>query len=227
MAERAPADLSLSYLVPDGVSDEVAAAIGNAGLAAWLPLSWRAKMRASEKVLVLGATGTSGRIAVAAAQLLGAGRVVAAGRNGQALAQLEAAGADAIVRLDSGDDLTLAYCEAARGKFDVVLDFLNGPPAEAALGAMATGGRMVQIGSGLAPALALHAQTARRSSLDVLGFAYYHAPILEQAAAYSELCSAFLSGRFPLDVRARPLEEFAAAWEAQRGGSRTRQVLVP
>ena len=227
MAERTSADVSRGLRLPDGVDDALAAALGNAGLAAWLPLSWRAKMRPGETVLVIGATGVTGRIAVAAARRLGAGRVVAAGRNPAVLNELLSTGADAVVRLDESHDLTAAYREAARGDVHVVLDYLNGPPAEAALPAMATGARMVQIGSALAPAMALHAQTARRACLDVLGFAYYHAPLDAQQDAYSRLCLAALAGDVTVPVVTLPLERFDEAWQAQSAGSASRFVLCP
>ena len=193
MAEWTAADLAYALPVPDGLSDETAAAIGNAGLAAWLPLSWRARLEPGETVLIVGATGVTGRIAVRAAKLLGAGRVIAVGRNPDVLAQLLEHGADAIVRLGEGD-LVAALRHVAEGGVDVVLDYLNGAPADAALRVMATHGRMVQIGSLLAPAISLDAQIARRASLDVLGFAYYHAPIELQADAYRSLCLAAAEG---------------------------------
>src|SRR5215470_19075547 len=87
MAERTLIDPKFSFPVPDGVADDVAAALGNAGLAAWLSMSWRARLQPGESVLILGATGVSGLIAVTAAKQLGAGRVVAAGRNRAAIAR--------------------------------------------------------------------------------------------------------------------------------------------
>ncbi len=227
MAERALVRPEMGLPVPDGIPDALAAAIGNAGLAAWLPLSWRARLRQGETVLILGATGTSGLIAVAAAKLLGAGRIVAAGRNPDALAKATALGADAIVSLETADDLSSEMREAANGPVDVVLDYLNGSPAEAALKVMNVGARMIQIGSLLAPGIQLHAQTARRNSLDVLGFAYYHAPIPEQARAYELLCEHALAGTIKIDMAALPLSAFGDAWQRQKAGSKTRLVIVP
>ncbi len=227
MAERVSAEVGRGLRVVDELDDERAAALGNAGLAAWLPLSWRARLERGETVLVIGATGITGRIAVAAARRLGAGRVVAAGRDPASLDRLLSSGADAVVRLDDTHDLTAAYREAARGDVHVVLDYLNGPPAEAALPAMATGARMVQIGSALAPAMALHAQTARRACLDVLGFAYYHAPLDAQQDAYTSVCLAAVAGDVTIPVVTLPLERFDEAWQAQCAGSASRFVLRP
>lgn len=105
MAQRTLVSEQHLVAVPEGVDDAVAAALGNTGLAAWLLLAWRARVTAGETVLVLGATGIVGRLAVQVARLLGAGRVVAAGRDAGALQQVQELGADAVVRLDASDNL--------------------------------------------------------------------------------------------------------------------------
>jgi NADPH2:quinone reductase len=147
MGERTLIDPRFSFPVPDSVADDAAAALGNAGLAAWLALSWRGRLRPGETVLILGATGVSGSIAVAAAKCLGAGRVIAAGRNRAALLRALRFGADATVELTAGTDLTAAYRDAAGGTVDLFIDYLCGAPAEAAFGALALHGRIVLIGT--------------------------------------------------------------------------------
>jgi NADPH:quinone reductase-like Zn-dependent oxidoreductase len=178
-------------------------------------------------VLILGATGASGLIAVAAAKLLGAGRVIAAGRNPEALAKARRLGADEVVRLDPAADLAAALRDIGETAIDVVLDYVNGKPAEQALPAMATGGRMVQVGTMAAPGMHLHAQTARRASLDILGFAYYHAPLADQIAAYEQLCRHAMSGTIEIAVAVMPLSEIPAAWRRQKAGTGARIVVVP
>ena len=116
--------------VPDGVSDPVAAALGNAGLAAWMPLANSGRLAAGETVLVLGATGVVGRLAVQAARLLGAGTVIAAGRDADRLAELSTLGADRTIALGS-DDLAGDLKQA--GGVDVIVDYLWGEPATTAL----------------------------------------------------------------------------------------------
>lgn len=227
MAQKALVREQFALPVPDGIDDVRAAALGNAGLAAWLPLSWRAQMTAGEKVLIIGATGASGLIAVAAAKLLGAGRIVAAGRSHDALAKALRLGADETVDLANGADLAAAFREAARGEVDVVIDYLNGPPAEAALRVMAKGGRMVQIGQMLAPGIHVPAALARRQSLDILGFAYYHAPMEAQAAAYDVLCRHSMAGRIEIATDTHSLRDISETWAAQKAGSRARLVLKP
>jgi NADPH2:quinone reductase len=227
MAERTLIDPHFAFPVPDGVADDVAAAIGNAGLAAWLALTWRGRLRAGETVLILGATGVSGAIAVAAAKRLGAGRVVAAGRDGAALARAKGFGADATVDLAAAGDLAAAYRDAAGGAIDLVIDYLCGAPAAAALDLLALHGRVVLIGTSAGTGLTVLGTPARRTCANVLGFAYYHAPLELQAAAYAELCRLAVAGELPLDIATRPLADVATAWDAPANGSRQRHVLVP
>src|SRR4051812_8851841 len=148
MCERTlvPRDALLD--VADGVDDAVAAALGNTGLAAWLALTWRGGLQAGETVLVLGATGALGGVAVQAARVLGAGRVVAADLAGTGLAALRERGADAVVELDTTDDLAAPFREGAGGDgVDVTIDALWGEPALAAMQAAAFFARHVEIGN--------------------------------------------------------------------------------
>jgi NADPH:quinone reductase-like Zn-dependent oxidoreductase len=227
MAEKTLIRPQYALPVPDCVSDVEAAGVGNAGLAAWLPLSWRGRLRSGEVVLILGATGMSGLIAVFAAKRMGAKRVIAVGRNSEALSRARELGADATVSLKSDCDLATAFREAAGGTVDLVLDYLNGAPAEAALKVMAPGGRMVQIGSILAPNLLLNAQRARQGSLDVLGFAYYHAPLALQADAYMALCHEIGRDALPLQLTRMPLSHIDEAWDRMKQGETSRLVLTP
>src|ERR1043166_7542409 len=219
MAERSLIDPKFSFPVPDGVADDVAAALGNAGLAAWLALSWRARLKPGETVLILGATGVSGLIAVTAAKQLGAGRVIAAGRNHAGLARAQPLGAEATVDLAAGD-LVAAYRDAGGEAVDVVIDNVFGAPGEAALEVLALNGRLVHLGT-----MAVQSITPRGSA-DIIGFAYYHAPMELQAQAYGELCRLAVAGELEIDVETRPLSEVATAWDARAAGNRRRQVLI-
>jgi len=227
MAERALINPRFAFPIPDSVADDVAAALGNAGLAAWLGLSWRGRIRPGETVLILGATGVSGLIAVTAAKRLGAGRVVAAGRNREALQRAKRLGADATVDLAAATDLVAAYRDAAGGPVDVVIDYVCGAPAEAALDVLASFGRLVHIGTRAGPVMTVPGATMRRNCIDIMGFGYYHAPIEMQADAYAELCRLAASGEIALDIETRPLAEIGAAWDAHAVSDRRRQVLIP
>jgi NADPH2:quinone reductase len=227
MAERALVDPRHTFPVPDGVADDMAAALGNAGLAASLALSWRGRLRRGETVLIVGSTGVSGLIAVSLAKRLGAGRVIAAGRNREALARAARLGADATVDL-AASDLVAAYRDAAKGEADVILDFVCGAPGAAALEVLAMYGRVVHIGTVAGSTITVPGAIARRTSADILGFAYYHAPIETQAEAYAQLCRLAAAGDIVLDIETRPLRDIGAAWDdAQGAKSRRRQVLVP
>src|SRR5436305_12678005 len=135
------------FPVADGVDDAVAVALGIAGLAAWLALEWTGRIRGGETVLVLGASGTVGQVAVQAARLLGAARVVAAARSTRGLERARELGADATVQLSAtGDELTDALKEAGGGGYDLVIDPLWGEPATAAARALNRFGRLVALG---------------------------------------------------------------------------------
>jgi len=226
-AEWTLASAQKSLPIPDDVPDDLAASLGNAGLAGWLPLSWRGQLRQGESVLILGATGVTGLIAVAAARLLGAGRVVAAGRSKAGLAKALALGADAVVRLDSVDDLLSSFREALNGEADIVLDYLNGPATADALTSMAVGGRLIQIGSALGAVIAIPAALARKQLISVMGFGYYHASLDEQAKAYTSLCDAAMRNQLDVERQVLSLSRVADAWGMQKQQFMGRLVLVP
>ena len=81
-------------------------------MAAWLALDWRADLKQGETVLVLGSSGVVGQIAVQKAQLLGAGKVIAASRKDEDLEHSWSLGADETVKLGGDGDLAEAFAEA-------------------------------------------------------------------------------------------------------------------
>src|SRR5262249_26458538 len=130
MAERTVVSQAWCLPVPEEIDDVTAAALPNPAMSAWLALVWRARLHSGEAVLILGATGVAGQLAVQIAKRLGAGRVVAAGRNQRVLSTLRDLGADAAIRLDLPDqELIAAFVgEGGHGRFDVVLDYVWGHP---------------------------------------------------------------------------------------------------
>jgi NADPH2:quinone reductase len=228
MAQRAPAAADALFEVAADVDDAVAAALGNTGLGAWLALSWRARLEPGETVLVLGATGALGGVAVQAAKLLGAGRVVAAARSDERLSRLLERGADAVVELDRGDDLTAALRAAARGAVDVTIDTLWGAPALAAIGAAARGARHVQVGQIAGVELTLPAPAVRSVSLDLCGFSVAHPPPAVRREGFRRLTELAARGDIVVDVERVSLEQVASAWQRQRraaGGPKL--VVIP
>src|SRR5215471_14564259 len=131
MAEQTVVPKAFVFSVPDDLNDELGAALPNPGVSAWLALTFRAKLAPGENVLILGATGVTGRLAVRIAKLLGAVRVVAAGRNQEVLSTLRKLGADATIGLDlPTPELHDAFVrEAGQTGFQVVLDYVWGRPA--------------------------------------------------------------------------------------------------
>lgn len=223
-AERTLIDPARAYPVPDGLADELAVAIGIAGIAAWLPLAHHANVQTGESVLVLGATGTVGRIAVQVAKLLGAGRVVAAARDAGALREIERLGADASVVL-GGDDDAQALKDAGGNGFDVVIDPLYGAPFEAALGATAIGARIVTIGESAGPAASVpfRALQGRTHIGHGNGMISADAP----RDAYAKLAEHAAAGRIDVEIERYRLDRAADAWRAQTASPRRKLVVVP
>ena len=226
LAEYSLGRIDKSLPVPDGLPDGLAAALGNAGLAGWLPFSWQAALKAGETVLILGATGMTGLIAVAAARLLGAGRIIAAGRNREALAKAKTLGADMIVDLGDAAGWENALSTAVGGGIDIIVDYLNGPATPIALNLAAKGCRLVQIGSALGHIINLPAPLMRKQNLSVIGFAYYHAPHDKQVEAYTSLAQAALNGAILIDYEEMPLSAIEVAWQRQKSGYGKRPVLL-
>ena len=226
MAERSIAAEAELFDVPDALDDPTAAALANTGLAGWLALSWRAGLQPGETVAVLGATGQVGTVAVQAAKLLGAGRVIAVARAGERLDRMRERGADAVVDVE-GDGLTERIREAAGGDVDVTIDSLWGEPAVAAMGAAARFGRHVQVGQLAGPSLDLSAPAIRSKSLDVRGFMGLHPGHEIRAEAYTRLGEHVAHGDIVIDFERIALADVASAWERQRTGAGAKLVLIP
>jgi NADPH:quinone reductase-like Zn-dependent oxidoreductase len=227
MAERALVDPVSTYALPDGLDEGVAVALGISGLAAWLGLTWRADVQPEEHVLVLGASGVLGQIAVQAAKLLGAARVVAAARSQEGLERCLALGADAAVRLDEPEDLPAALREAAGDRIDVVLDPVYGEPFVAAVNAASFGARLVQIGAGAGAGAMIPSAPIRGKMLVVMGHTNFAAPPEVKREAYERMAEAAVRGEIVVDVDRIPLEQVAEAWERLQAGSHRKLVLVP
>jgi len=225
LAERTLLDPDRAFEVPDGVDDGVAVALGIAGLAGWLALEWSAKLRDGETVLVLGATGTVGQVAVQAARLLGAGRIVAAGRSRSGLDRAVELGADATVQL--GDDLTDALRQAAPDGLDVVVDPLWAEPAVAALKACNRFARHVALGQSAGLEATIASADVRDRALSIVGHTNYAVPLEDRRAAYGRMVALAAAGELTADYERVPLDDAPAAWERLRSGPGAKLVVVP
>jgi NADPH2:quinone reductase len=226
LAERAVAPAGLGIPLPDGVSDGIAAACGIAGMAGWMPVAWRAPVRKDDRVLVLGASGTVGLVAVQAAKLLGAQRVVAAGRNRERLARALELGADATVSLDE-DDLAGAFKEAAGGSGPTyIVDPLWGHPAAAALQAAAPGWRLVQIGQSAAPEVPLASAVIRGKMGEIYGYLDFAVPAKEFREHYLRLVGHAAAGDVVFDLATYAVDRIAEAWQRQANGPNGKIVVT-
>jgi NADPH:quinone reductase-like Zn-dependent oxidoreductase len=223
-AQRTLIDAARAFPVPDTIDDELAIALGISGVAAWLPLEHHAKLRPGESVLVLGATGTVGRIAVQIAKLLGAGRVVAAARDAAALAEVEQLGADATVVLGKGDDAD-ALRQAAGGGFDVVIDPLYGPPFEAALGATRLGARLVTVGESAGPQAGVPFRALQGRTHIAHGNGHLAFELVRDA--YAKLTELAASGRISVQIERFSLDDAVDAWRAQAQSPHRKLVVEP
>jgi NADPH:quinone reductase len=226
LAERAAAPADLGIPLPEGVSDEIAVSCGIAGMAGWLPVAWRAPVREDDRVLVLGATGTVGLVAVQAAKLLGAKHVVAAGRNPERLERAVELGADATVNLEE-DDLVAAFKDAAGGEGPTyIVDMLWGPPAVAAMQAAAPGWRLVQVGQSAGGEVPVPSAAIRGKMGEVYGFTDYAVPTRVFREHYLRLVGHAASGEIGFDIEAYPFERITEAWERQAAGASAKIVVT-
>ena len=226
LAERASAPADLGIPLPETVSDEVAASCGIAGMAGWMPLAWRAPVRQDDRVLVLGATGTVGLVAVQSAKLLGAEHVVAAGRNPERLERAAELGADATVSLEE-DDLVAAFKEAAGGTGPThIVDTLWGTPAAAAIQAAAPGYRLVQVGQSAGAEASVSSAAIRGKMGELYGYTDYAVPKAAFSEQYLRLVAHAGAGEITFDIDAYPLDRVAEAWERQAAGAAAKIVVT-
>jgi len=227
MAERALIDPAATYPLPDALDDGLALALGIAGLAAWLALDWRAHLQPGEHVLVLGASGVLGQIAVQAAKHLGAARVVGAARSPEGLERVQALGADAAVPIGEPSELAAALGEAAQGRIDVVVDPLFGEPFAAAVEAASFRARLVSLGSSAGVTSTLSSAAVRGKMLEILGHSNFFAPPEVKRAAYMRMAELAARGELHVEVERVPLADVRDAWERLAAGPHRKIVLVP
>jgi NADPH2:quinone reductase len=236
MAELAVTKREWCSPIPDGVDDALAAAAQNPGASTWNALEWRAKLRAGERVLVLGATGVAGQIAVQLAKHLGAGQVVAAGRNPRVLASLTDLGADAVIQLDQPDDALRRALRAQAGDkgYDVVVDYLWGHPTEVFISTLGEADmelrfsrtRLIQVGVMAGATLNLPAEVLRSSGLEILGSGTGNAPTSDVLARMlGQVMDLLARDELRIGINRVPLAQVRQVWDLDQQGHRT--VLIP
>ncbi|MEV0575131.1 zinc-binding alcohol dehydrogenase family protein [Streptomyces sp. NPDC050392] len=233
MAERAVVDRRRAVALPAGTDPAAVAAAMNPGMSSWVALRRRVSFRPGGTVLVMGATGNAGQLAVRIARHLGAARVIGAGRDPGRLALLKGLGADEVVALD-GDDRDVAdRLGRAAADADVVLDYLWGPPAVLAMTALLTARSdrakalaWLQIGSMAGQEITLPSFLLRAGNLNIMGSGQGSLTTAGILAELPSLAQEIAAGTLAVDVLPVPLDQVEQAWNTPVDPGR-RVVLTP
>jgi NADPH:quinone reductase-like Zn-dependent oxidoreductase len=230
MADRTIADPRLLAPLPDGVGAGAVAAAMIPAISSWVALSARVAFQPGQDVLVLGATGAAGQLAVQIARLRGAGRVIAAGRDPAALARVRALGAEVVSLAGTPTDGDAVAAIAS--EVDVVLDYLWGPVTSAIMPALCrrrTSTRTlawVEIGAITGDEIALSSVLLLKRDLHLLGSGQGAVTTAEMFAVAPAVIAALAAGQLQIAIREVPLAEVEHRWsEAQPSGERL--VFVP
>ncbi len=233
MAEKTVIDERRSVLLPDGSDAVGIAAAMNPAMSSWIALKQRVEFRPGQKVLILGATGNAGAMAVQIAKLFGAAEIVAAGRDPDRLASLPALGATATVHLAGDPDVVAKQLGGAAADVDVVIDYIWGEPTAAALVAVITHRAdrakpvtWIEIGSVGGATAPIPSAALRAARLSIVGSGQGSESTRAILTELPSLAKAITDGTFRIDARPMPLDDVEQAWaEAER--SRQRIVIVP
>jgi NADPH2:quinone reductase len=219
--------------IGDDLDDVAAAALGVPVFTALMCLERAQQAGASldgAHVLVVGATGSVGSIAIQLARLLGAARVVAAGRDGERLERAVALGADATVSLDEeigADELRSRFSDAGDGRLDVALDPLWGAPARAAIDALTRDGVYVSFGQAASPVAELSGIPLRNRRITLVGHSGAWATPRERQAALARAhdLAAQAGAPLTLDTEELALDEIGSGWERLKQSAGRRLVV--
>lgn len=222
MAQTVAVNADQCVMLPDSVDDITAAAIANPGMSSWAALQERAHFKAGESVLINGAAGVSGRLAIQVARHLGASRIIATARNRAVENELRELGADHFIGLDlPAEQLTAQFRKQIQGAgVNVVLDYLWGAPADCFINAAASHGsgkaapriRLVNIGGLAGPSLALAAGPLRSSGLEIMGSGLGSIANADLVKVVGQLLHAIGPARLKVDAKAVPLDQVEQAW---------------
>jgi NADPH:quinone reductase-like Zn-dependent oxidoreductase len=219
MAERAVVDRRRSVVLSKDTNVSAVAAAMNPGMSSWMALRKRTPFDAGQKVLVLGATGSAGQMAVQITKFLGAGYVAAAGRNAERLAELTSLGADETVPLTGEPEEIERALGAAGADVDVVIDYVWGSVTELAIPALVKSRTecskplwWVQIGSMAGTTIALPSAALRAANLQILGSGQGSLTTAAIVAELPELAAQITAGAFRIDPAPTPLSDVESAW---------------
>jgi NADPH:quinone reductase-like Zn-dependent oxidoreductase len=233
MAEQTVIDTRRSIVLPGDADPIAVAAAMNPAMSSWVALRRRVPFRAGQNVLVLGATGNAGQLAVQIARRLGASQVIAAGRHAGRLAGLPALGATGTVLLDGNADGVARRLGQAAAEVDVVIDYLWGEPTTATMVAVVAGRAdrgqpltWIEIGSVAGPAAAIPSAALRAARLQIVGSGQGSVSTREILAELPALAEEITGGSFEIDARPTSLTDVEQAW-SDAAGPAQRIVITP
>lgn len=233
MAEQTVIDIRRSIVLPEDSDPIAVAAAMNPAMSSWVALRRRVPFQAGQNVLVLGATGNAGRMAVQIAKLLGADWIIAAGIEADRLAGLPALGATNTVLLEADSGTAALRLGQAAAEVDVVIDYLWGEPTTAAMAAVVTGRvdparplTWINIGSAAGPVASIPAASLRGARLQIVGSGIGSVSSRDMLAELPALAQQITSGTFDIDARPVALADVEHAW-ADAARSAQRIVMTP
>ncbi|MBK5567154.1 zinc-binding alcohol dehydrogenase family protein [Ensifer sp. SSB1] len=228
MAEYVVAAPRFCVPLPDDLDDFTAAAVANPGASSWAALTERARLQPGETVLINGATGTAGRLAVQIAKWLGAGKIVATGRNPIALGELKQSGAVTTIQLAAEPEaLERRLVDEFEQGIDIVIDYLWGKSAVCLLTAAAKAGRdrppvrFVQVGSVSSVEIPLPGALLRASAIELMGCGIGSVSVQRLVEITGEVLRATIPGNLDINFRKVPFADFDKAWPKDDSTSRT------
>jgi NADPH:quinone reductase-like Zn-dependent oxidoreductase len=230
MADRTVIRRRAYIPLPDAAEDVTVAAAVNPAMSSWVPLRRRAALQPGQRVLVLGATGSAGQLAVQIAKRLGAGWVAAAGRDPERLAALPALGADGTISLAGSDAEVAAEVQKNAADIEVVVDYLWGAPMQrmlpAILAARSDPARpltWVHIGAMGGPEASVPSVALRSHNLTILGSGQGAVSTAEFVKEIAALIDEIAAGALTIDALPVPLSDVETVWDSPV--SRARRVV--
>jgi len=240
IAEKALIDKNKYTLLPDHIDNITAAALPNAVMGAALALKYRAEMKAGDTVLINGATGVTGKVAIQIARYYGAKKIIATGRNADSLQLLTALGADEIISLQQEDQEIIELLKRIHDKnpIDIVIDYTWGHPAEIILNALKEGGlhaishkvRFVSVGSMAGEEIRLSSGILRSSAIEILGSGYGSLPKEAMEKQYTETIPEMMqlaaSGKLTIATVTAELKDIETAWQMDIPAGKRLVILI-
>ncbi|MDQ8044981.1 MAG: zinc-binding alcohol dehydrogenase family protein [Solirubrobacteraceae bacterium] len=227
LAQQVTLDDEQSFVLGNDTDPIAAVGCGIAGISSWMAVNTYAQVKEGDKVVIVGATGAAGLMAVQAAKLAGASQIVAIGRNEARLARAQELGATDTIRFH----VAMYYHQVEIGKLtggghDVTIDFTWGPPAQAALMSSAKHARFVNVGNSAAPGSGISAGDLRALDLTLRGFSIWNQSLASREQAFNELLGHVQAGRVQLDAETVGLDDVPSAWERQATSPGTKLVVA-